>query len=524
MTEEDVLDQNPEDEVLDAESEEADDADGEGDEASDEEPSLEKKLKAAIDVQTEDIGPLRKKLTLTVPRDLIGERLDNQYGELRRDAMVPGFRKGRAPRRLLEKRFGHEVSETLVQQLVGAGYLAAIDKTELKVVADPLIWVKDKEGDGESLVEVQEAIERIELPEGDAPLTFSAEIEVRPEFEMPELKGIPLVKPVVTITDADVQTHLDRLRGVRGEYENLPEGPAEKDDVVIADVKMTCGEAVVKEQESVRLAARPQTLEGISFDNLGDVLQGAKPGETRTLSGQVPEDYDKTEFRGKPADFEIKVREVRRLRLPEVDEAFIKQFGFDSEKELREWLRADLESRVGEQIRRGLAGQARRYLLDNATFELPERLSQRQANRVIIRRMIELYRQGVPRAEVEKHMDELKTGAQEESIRDLKLTFIMEKLAEDREVEVTEGEINSQIAVIAQQQGRRFDRVRDELMRDGGLQNLYFQLRDEKLVQQLVEAAEITEKAPGDVDKVAAGESNAGKKTEDPGDELADET
>ena len=117
--------------------------------------------------------------------------------------------------------------------------------------------------------------------------------------------------------------------------------------------------------------------------------------------------------------------------------------------------------------------------------------------------MLEAYRQGLPPAEVEKHLDQLKTGAHEDSVRDLKMFFIMEQLAEKNEVEVEEAEINSVIAGIAQRQGRRFDRVRDELAKDNGLVNIYIQLRDEKLLDRTGEGAEEIELdlTPGALDK-----------------------
>jgi len=493
----------PDEELVDEQQGEAE-AEEQEQEGEEGKPSLQDQLKEIVEVNVEDAGPLRKKLTVTIPQDKIGEQLDEQYTELRKDAAVPGFRKGRAPRRLLEKRFGSEIGETLLQQLVTSGYLAAVDKINLKVLGDPLIWIKEKGAETETLVDVQKAVETMTLPAGE-PLQFSCEVEIRPEFELPETEGIPLEKPVILVSDEDVSVQIDRIRRNRGSYETQPEGTVQADDVVMADVKMSSGETTIKEQADMRLAARPQQLDGVILEKMGEVLTGAKPGEVRKVSGTIPDDYAKAEFRGKQADFEIKVREVQRLRMPEMNADFVKSLGFSNEEELRKWVREDLESRLGEQLKRGLQGQVFKYLLDNAKFDLPARMSERQAGRVLLRRMLDLYRQGVPQAEVEKHLDELRTGAQEETARELKLFFIMEKLAEKIEVEVGEGELNSQIAAIAQRQGRRFDRVRDELAKEGGLMSLYLQIRDEKLVDQLVSKAKITETQP-------AAKPEAGKK------------
>jgi len=486
--------------------------------AAEEELSREDKLKQAVDVQVEDVGTLRKKLTITLSRDAINEQLDDQYTELRYEAQVPGFRKGRAPRRLLEKRFGSDVSETLVQQFVSSGYMAAIEKTDLKVIGDPMIWTAEEGSESQTLVDVQKGIESIKIPD-EGPLVFSCEIEVRPDFDLPELEGIPLEKPTLTISDEDVEGQVDRIRKMAGTYEVVPEGPVVEDDMVIADVTMRSGDTVLKSEENVQLAARGQMLDGISLEKLGEELAGAKPGDTRKTTGDIPDTYIKSEFRGKKADLEFKVREIKRLNVPELDAKLIKKFGFDSEKELRDWIRSDAESRIGEQVQQALADQVYAYLLDKTEFELPQRLSEQQINQVVTRQLLQMYQQGVPPTEVEKHLDELKTRAREGAMRDMKVSFIMEKLAEECEVDVSEGEVNAQIAAIAQRQGRRFDRVRDELAKQGVIANLYVRIRDGKIVDQLVEKAKVTEAAPETEPKKAA--KSADKKETKPAEKKA---
>ncbi|MHC4795132.1 MAG: trigger factor [Planctomycetota bacterium] len=464
--------------------------------AEEEEKSLEDKLKEAVEVQLEDIGSLRRKLTITVPRETLDEQVDDQYGELRREALVPGFRKGRAPRRLLEKRFGNEVNETLVQQLVGTGYKVATEKEDLKIIGDPLIWVKeDEEAEGETLVEVGKAIDLIKMPQ-EGPLEFSCEVEVRPEFDLPEVEGIAIEKPILTIKDEDVDVQVERLCSMRGTYETVTEDKVQADDMLTVDLKVNSEGAELKQEENARLAARPQVIEGISLDQLGDQLSGSKVEDVCTVGGKFPDDYAKAEYRGKQADIEIKIRDIRRLKVPEFDEKFVKSVGFETEKELREWIRGDLESRLDEQVNQAMAGQVYEYLLNKTDFDLPARLSASQTDRVVARRMLELYRQGVPPAEIEKNKDQMKIGASEEAARDLKVAFIMESLSEKFEVEVSEGEINGAIAAIAQRQGQRFDRVRDELIKSDRIASLYIQLRDEKIVKQLLEKATITEKEP----------------------------
>ncbi|UCG33757.1 MAG: trigger factor [Phycisphaerales bacterium] len=488
-------------------AEETDDTVGEAEE--EEEKDLEAKLKEAVGVDVEDIGGLRRKVTVTIPRIFLDEQTADQYAELSRSALVPGFRRGRAPHRLIEKRFGKEVNEQIVSQMLGSGYLAAIDKAELKTVSDPLIWVGPGEGDkGEPrLVKVEEALDELTIPsEGD--LTFACEVEVRPEFELPRLDGIPLTKPKVSITKADVQEQIDRFRGMRGTFEPA-QGKIKPDDLVIADVQMSVEDTVVQAEDNMQLSARGQQLFGMSVPNLGDELVGKKAGDRVRFETEVPDDYEKAALRGKKSSFDVVIHEFKRLALPPVDEAFLSSLGFGTEAELRDWVKKDLESRFNEVIRQALRGQVYEYLLENTEFELPKGMSSRQTDRVVMRRVLDLRRQGVPDAEISKHIDELRTSARDDAARQLKLSFIMETVAEQRDVHVTEEEVNAQIAQIAARYNRRFDRVRDDLSRGEGLSSLYQHIRDEKIIDALIAEAEITEK---EVPKKGPPKTTAGQK------------
>jgi trigger factor len=457
--------------------------------------SLEAKLKEAVEVDVEDVGTLRKKLTVTVPSDTLQGQIEEQYEELRREAVVPGFRKGRAPRRLLEKRFGDDVKGTLTQQAVGMGYMAAVEKTDLKTIGDPMIWVKKPDEESETLVEVEEAIQQIEMPD-EGPLTFKCEVEVRPEFDLPELEGIKVTKPLITISDEDVDKQLERLQTNLGTLESIGDAAIEEDDVITADLKMVCDGETLKEQEDARFGARAQVVDGVRLEKLGEALIGQKTGDTVSVEGEIPDDYAKESARGKKAEFTFTIKSVERLNKPELTDEFAANVGFESLQELREFVKNELESRVGEEQRRAMENQVSQYLLDNTEFELPERLSNRQVNYVVYRRLVELYQQGAPPTEVEKHMDELRSSAAEDAVRDLKLQFIMEKLSDEIEVEVSEGEINAAIAGIAARQNQRFDRVRDELNKEGALNSLHANIRDRKILAELIEKAEVTESEP----------------------------
>lgn len=459
------------------------------------------KLKEAISVDVEEVGTLRKKLTITVPRGTIDERTEEQFDELHRDALVPGFRKGRAPMELVRKRFGNEVGDQLISQLVSSAILAACEKEEIDSLGDPLLWasipedkVDEKGGKRtektDKLVDLQLALEHMKLPtEGD--LTFSCEVEERPKFELPELEGIEVTKFKIEFSDKDVDNEIDRMLRSQGVFAPVDEGPVEEDDLMIADVTLYVDGAHAKSEQNVQLAARAQIIDGVPLPDFGKSVIGKNAGDKAKAEGIMPPDHENLDWRGKKAEFTVKISDIKRLQVPKLDDDMVKELGFESEAGLREEIKADMALYAEEQAKRDMRAQIGKYLIEKTELEIPTGLSKRQANYLVNKRIIELYQMGIPEADIAKHADELRATAAKEAEEELKFLFITGKIAEDWDIEVGEEELNGAIAAIARRQDRRFDRVRDELARGGAMEMLYVRIRDDKIIDRLLEKAKI---------------------------------
>ncbi len=219
-------------------------ADDDAGEDLSEEDKVIAKLKEAITVKREEIGALREKLTITVPQEMLTERQGEQFAELKREADVPGFRKGHAPLRLVEKRFGSDVGTQIINEVISSGYLAAVEKENLKPLGDPLFWVKIKEErtteqgktervELEKLVSIDVALEHLKLPD-EGPLCFSCEVELKPEFDLPKLEEIPLKRAAVSIEDDDVEAELKRMLMSRGTYKPVERGTIKPEQISLA--------------------------------------------------------------------------------------------------------------------------------------------------------------------------------------------------------------------------------------------------------------------------------------------------
>jgi trigger factor len=478
-----------------------DTAEVEGGEAGSKEKEAQEKLKEAINVDVENVGTLRKKLIITVPRETIDERTEEQFDELHRDAIVPGFRKGRAPMELVRKRYGSEVGDQLISQLVSSSILAACEKEEIDSLGDPLLWstipeekVDEKGGKRtekvDKLVDLQLALEHMKLP-ADGDLIFSCEVEEKPKFDLPDLEGIEVTRPQIEVSDKDVDSEIDRMLRVQGVFAPVDEGPIEEDDLIIADVTLNIDGVHVKWEQNVQLAARAQIIDGVPLPDFGKTVIGKKVGDEVTADGTMPPDHENLDWRGKKVEFMIKVSDIKRLEVPTLDDEMVMDLGFESEKELREDIKADLALYGEEQAKRDMRSQIGKYLINKTELEIPTGLSKRQANYLVNKRIIELYQMGIPEADIAKHADELRATAAKDAEEELKFLFITGKIAEEWEIEVGEEELNGAIAAIARRQDRRFDRVRDELARDGAMEMLYVRIRDDKIIDRLLEKAKI---------------------------------
>lgn len=454
---------------------------------------LGESLKKSVKAQLREIGVLRKELTVTVPAEVIIDHMKHNYDEIMTDAVIPGFRKGRAPRQLVERRFGPNVRESLKSSIVGQSFFAACENEKLDVLGDPLFQIETN--GGVKLMDVGEALAHIELPE-KSDFSYRCEIELRPTFELPNLEGVPIKMPDIKIDDKMVDEQILRQRKIRGRYEPVQDAAVEEEDVIIADVTLYVGNEKVKTEENVQVGVRPTRLDGIPLMNLAEVMKKARAGDSRSTDCEFPADYERTDLRGKKGRFDFKIHEIKRL-VPLSNDEFMKSMGLENEKDLRAYMHDELEEERASLTERAKREQVCDYLLANTALDLPESMSARQTDRAVVRRVVDLQMQGIPLSEIEQHIDDLRTSARSQVTRDLKLGFILARVAEKLDISVTDEEVNNEISGIARKYNRRFDRVRDDLQKQGLLPQVAEQIRDDKAVTKILESASITKVAGG---------------------------
>jgi len=431
-------------------------------------------------VTIEDAGPCKKKVTVEIPEETVKKATDSQYETLRKDAMVPGFRKGRVPRRLLEKRFGKDATEQIKLKLLADSSDAALKDNKVKSIREPDV-----------------DYEKIEIPVS-GPMKFEFEVEVRPEFELPSLEAIAINKPKLVVTDEQVSGEIDNLQKWSGVWVPKEGGKVAAGDQVIADVVMKT-EGVEEEEKfnNMEMFARAGGfIAAVPVEKLDEVLAGAKAGDMKETSVDVPKTYFKEEYRGKKVDIKIEVKDIKSLRPAEIDESFLKRFGAESEGDLKEKMRDMLQGKIEQQVRTDMAGQIYKYMLDNTKLDLPLSVVADQAMTLLQRQYTNLLKQGLSKEQLDEHMEQMRAGSEEQAKEQLKTFFIMDKVAEKLGIEVTDEEVNGHVSQIAIQRGQRPERLREDMLRDGTLAQFKLEVREEKCIAKLLETAKITEVEP----------------------------
>ena len=445
-------------------------------------------------VTIEDAGPCRRKVIIEIPEETIKSATDEQYNELRKDALVPGFRKGRAPRRLLEKRFGKETTEQIKLKLLAEASESAIKDNEIQAIG-----------------ELDVDYEKVEMPE-DGALKFEFEVEVRPEFDLPELEGIEVNRTKLEVTDAQVDREIEQMQRLSGIWAPREKGPVELNDQIIAEVTLKAmmesivlpgvtlkAEGLDEDDKlgEIQIYVRRNGFVGaIPVENLDDLLVGAKAGDKRQTTVEVAKTYFREEYRGKKVDIEIEVKDIKWLKPAELDANLLERLGVEDEDELRERTRDRLQNQLEQQSRTEMTEQIYQYLLDNIGFDLPLDVVGEQASTLLQRQYVNLLSRGLSRERIEEQMEQLRASSEEQAKEQLKTFFIMDKVADKLEIKITEEEINGRIAQLAMRQGQRPERMREELDRNGSLAQFRLEVRQSKCIEKLLESAKITEVEP----------------------------
>ena len=424
-----------------------------------------------LKVKIESTGPCRKKVFVTVPRAEIDSTLSKSLRELIVSADVPGFRKGRVPRSLVEKRFRREVSGQVLQRVLMESLEQLAEEHNLDAINEPDLDVTT-----------------LEIPEtGD--FEFDFEVEVRPEFDLPDYSGLKIRRPVREVTDEEITASIDAYREQFATMSEPLDTPAEAGDLVIGDVRVLFNGEELGRRSGVQLRVSPRIrFLDAEVEAADKLLLGATPGARLSLPGKISMEASRAELRGETVTVEVDVQDVRRKTLFET-EKLANVFGHETVDELRKWFHNVQDRQLKFRQRQAVREQVLEQISTSAQWDLPENLVLRQVENALRREVLEMREAGYTDQQISARQAEMRQNQLSETRQALKQHFILDKLATEQNIEVSPVEKEMEILNMAQQSGESPRKVRAQLERRGMIENLEAQIRERKAVDFILEKA-----------------------------------
>ncbi len=455
----------------------SDPADLAGDQSD--EKVTESKRKLEIDVAITDAGPCKKHLKITIPRDEIDRQFEESLTELRKEAVVPGFRPGRAPKQLVVKRFKKEVSNQVKQKLL----MSSLEQIDADHKLDPI-------------TQPRLDIEAIELPE-DGPMNFEMDVEVRPQFDLPNYKGFKIRRPIIEVTEKDVDTNVTRVLEEYAQLVPKLDAPAEIGDHITADLQFIRSDGrLINEVKEVKFRLQPELrFQNGTSTGLGAALTGARPGDVRDVEAKLGSSVDDPSLRGQNVTLRVQLNDLKYSRLPELNPGFLDSIGFEDMAEMREWVRAALYRRAEAEERRVIRRQIVDLLLRQTPFDLPADLVSREEKNTIARLVDQLKREGMSDKEIKARAAEIRANAHETTMASLKELLILLKIADAEGITVGEADIEREIQAMAERSDESARRVRARLEKEGGTEGLATQILEGMVIDRIREYSAVEDVA-----------------------------
>jgi trigger factor len=458
-----------------------------------------------------DVSPTRKEIKIEIEPEAVRsayDRVSDRYAQL---ATVPGFRPGHAPREVVRTRFKDKIRGEVLQEIVPQAIQEAIVEHALDVIGEPDIHLDNSEGPGKL---------------GTEPISVHVHVEVLPEVTLGEYKGLEAARRVRPVTDEDVERVIEGLREASASLQPVEDRGAEVGDTVTVNfhgkfVETPDAEDINVEDVDVELGGA-----GVQQE-FTDNLLGVRADEEKTFTVDYPEDFTSKGLAGKKVEYRATATAVRRKELPELDDEWAKSLGeeFESLDNLREKVREDLHQRAGVESENRIRSEVMKKLVEAHPFEVPQTLSEHQANNRLEAAVRDMIERGMDPRGQNINWEGVRDSMKAQADFDVRGSMLLEKIAEQEKIEVTDEEIEAEINEIAVGTRQTPEQVRAALTKQGGATSIADRLRNRKALDLIVGNARVSEEEwreeIPEEDEASAAEENApsteatGQKSED---------
>jgi trigger factor len=415
----------------------------------------------------------KREIELEIPAENVQKATEKVAKDIARVARIPGFRPGKAPVTLVRRRFADDIQGEVVQSLVPEYLEKALDEKKLVPVTRP-------------------EVDQVHFKEGE-PLRFRAVFEVLPEFELGDYKNLDIQIDEIEAGDAQVDKVLEEMRERSATYAAVEGRAAQDGDHVLMKLMgMPVGGGEPVEADNILCHVGGEETLASFTEN----LRGAQAGETKKFEARYPDDYSDQKLAGKTYDYSVEVQGIKEKKLPELNDEFAKdaggeQGGVATLEELRKKIRENLDAHKEQEQ----ASQAREKILQKLVkehdFPVPEALIENQMDIRLERVVRSLTAQGVDPRAVNVDWVSMRRRQRDQAVNDVKAELLLDRIASAEKIDVTEEEIEKEIAALAERSGESTTALRARLTKQGALDTMKSKLRSDKAIESLYRAARI---------------------------------
>ncbi len=432
-------------------------------------------LAVPMNITVEDVAPCKKRLKIEVPANRVQQAYDRVADDFQKEARIPGFRPGHAPRAVVIKKFQKDIAGETQRTLVPEAYQEAITEKKLRVVSAP-------------------EIEDLKYQPGLS-LSFSTVVELVPDFRLPDYKGLTLKKQETAVTDEDVDKTLQNLADQRATFDDAPERPLAMEDFAVISYTGTLDGQPLLEivPEAKNLAVNPKfwlwmRTEGF-LPKFAEQLVGLNKGEKRTVEIEFPADFGQAALAGKKVQYDVELKEIKIKHAPALDDAFAQEVAKLNLTELKTRVRENLELDKKSQADRASRNEIVQKLISSVEFDLPPTAVDEETHAAVYDIVAENQARGVPANVLEEKKDEIYSNAAR-SARDLvKFKFIAAQIAEQEKIEVTNEQIAQHLAFLAQRENIPIEKMADRVRKNNAFGAIRSQIRNQLVLDFLLKEA-----------------------------------
>src|SRR5215213_542794 len=426
-----------------------------------------------------DVSPTRKEIKIEIDPAQIRDAYDRISKQYSKAVNVPGFRPGHAPTSVVRTRYKSEIRSEVLRELLPEAVNNAINEHSLTALGEPNVELDNTA-----------ALERL----GEEPLTINVAVEVLPEVELDNYKGLEVNRRKRPITEADVDRMIEGLRDSAAALQPVEDRASEPGDTVTVNAR---GKFLDEpEAEEIKVDEVEVVIGGPGVQKeFTDSLTGVRAEESRTFQVEYPADFSSQGLAGKKVEYVTEVTSVRKKELPELDDEWVKSLGgdFDSVDTLKTKVREDLEARATAESDHLLRDEIMKKLLDAHQFEVPESLVDQQTQHRLETVARQMMQRGVDPRNAGLDWASAREELKGQAVEDVRATMLLEKIAEVENITVSDEEVEAEIDTIASESRQPKEQVRAALTKDGGERSIAHRLRNRKALDLLVENARVTD-------------------------------